>query len=55
VIRRLTARANGTRSVAVQAPVGALLEFRHLGEDGHWFDDPDTDDRREGNGIIRCA
>jgi 1,4-alpha-glucan branching enzyme len=52
---RLTGRANGTRSVAVQVPAGALLEFRYLGEDGHWFDDPDVDDRRDHNGVIRCA
>jgi 1,4-alpha-glucan branching enzyme len=54
-VHRMTPRTNGLRSVAVQAPVGALLEFRYLGEDGHWFDDPDVDLRREGNGVIRCA
>jgi 1,4-alpha-glucan branching enzyme len=52
---RLTRRTNGTRSVAVEVPAGAELEFRYLGEDGHWFDDPDVDDRRAHNGVIRCA
>jgi 1,4-alpha-glucan branching enzyme len=51
---RLTPRANGTRSVAVQVPAGALLEFRYLAEGGRWFDDPDADHWRDGNGVV-CA
>jgi 1,4-alpha-glucan branching enzyme len=51
---RLKTRANGTRSVAVQVPPGALLQFRYLGEGGQWFDDPDADEWQQGNGVI-CA
>jgi hypothetical protein len=54
-VHRLTRRTNGTRSVAVEVPVGAEVEFRYLGEDGHWFDDPDADDWRDENGVIRGA
>ncbi len=53
-VHRLTPRANGTRSVAVQVPAGALLEFRYLAEGGRWFDDPDADHWRDGNGVV-CA
>jgi hypothetical protein len=54
-VHRLTRRTNGTRSVAVEVPVGAEVEFRYLGEDGHWFDDPDADDGRDEIGVIRGA
>ncbi len=40
VLRR---RSNGTLSAAVTVPAGATLRFRYLGENGHWFDDPDAD------------
>lgn len=40
VLRR---RSNGTMSAAVTVPGGATLRFRYLGENGHWFDDPDAD------------
>lgn len=48
----LAKRANGTRSVAVTLPAGTTTRFRYLGEQGHWFDDPDAD--RDGDaGVIR--
>ena len=41
---RLVRRANGTRSVSVTVPPGATVRFRYLGQNGHWFDEPDADD-----------
>jgi len=49
----LVRRANGTRSVAVSVPAGSWLEFRYLGEDGLWFDDPEAD-VHDRNSVI-CA
>jgi 1,4-alpha-glucan branching enzyme len=43
----LAKRTNGTRSVSVTLPAGSKVRFRYLGENGHWFDDPDAD--REGD------
>jgi 1,4-alpha-glucan branching enzyme len=40
---RLVKRAGGVRSVAVSLPAGSAVRFRYLGENGHWFDDPDAD------------
>jgi hypothetical protein len=40
---RLVRRAGGTRSASVTVPAGATVRFRYLGENGHWFDDPDAD------------
>ena len=40
---RLVRRTNGTRSVSVTVPAGATVRFRYLGQDGHWFDEPDAD------------
>jgi hypothetical protein len=39
----LRKRSNGTRSVSITLPVGHRTHFRYLGEDGHWFDDPQVD------------
>ena len=39
----LRKRSNGTRSVSVTLPAGSTVTFRYLGENGHWFDDPDAD------------
>ncbi len=39
----LVKRANGTRSASVTLPGGSRVHFRYLGENGHWFDDPDAD------------
>ena len=50
----LVRRANGTRSVAVSVPPGALLEFRYLGEGGRWFDEPEADGYLEPNSVV-CA
>src|SRR3954469_4075706 len=40
---RLVKRTNGQRSVSVTVPAGTTVRFRYLGEDGHWFDEPDAD------------
>lgn len=40
VLRR---RSNGTLSAAVTVRPGSTLRFRYLGENGHWFDEPDAD------------
>ncbi|MDT8912280.1 isoamylase [Amycolatopsis sp. PS_44_ISF1] len=34
-------RANGRRSAVVEVAAGVPVQFRYLGENGHWFDDPD--------------
>jgi 1,4-alpha-glucan branching enzyme len=44
----LAKRSNGTRSVSVMVPTGSQVRFRYLGENGHWFDDPDAD-RHDGD------
>jgi 1,4-alpha-glucan branching enzyme len=48
----LAKRTNGTRSVSVTAPKGSSLRFRYLGEDGHWFDDPEADRRDLDAGVV---
>ena len=40
VLRR---RSNGTTSTSITVPAGTTVHFRYLGENGHWFDDPDAD------------
>jgi 1,4-alpha-glucan branching enzyme len=40
---RLVKRANGSRSVTVTVPTGSTVRFRYLGENGHWFDEPQAD------------
>ena len=40
---RLVKRANGTRSASITVPAGETIRFRYLGQDGHWFDEPDAD------------
>lgn len=48
----LAKRTNGTKSVSVTVPTGTTVRFRYLGENGHWFDDPDAD--RDGDaGVLR--
>ena len=34
---------SGRMSPRATVPAGATLRFRYLGENGHWFDDPDAD------------
>lgn len=36
----LRRRSNGTRSVAIDVRPGTTVQFRYLGTDGRWFDDP---------------
>jgi 1,4-alpha-glucan branching enzyme len=50
----LVRRSNGTRSVRVSLDPGTSYRFRYLGEDGHWFDDPDADARDREDGLIRA-
>jgi len=35
-------RTNGTRSISVTLPPDSRVRFRYLGENGHWFDDPEV-------------
>lgn len=42
-VHPLVKRSNGTRSVRITVPRGSSYRFRYLGEDGHWFDEPDAD------------
>lgn len=39
----LRKRTNGTRSVAVELPVGEAIRFRYTDAEGHCFDDPEAD------------
>jgi 1,4-alpha-glucan branching enzyme len=45
----LTTRSNGRRSASVDVAPGTVIQFRYLGENGLWFDDPDLPDRADGN------
>nr|WP_239029096.1 isoamylase [Pseudonocardia acidicola] len=45
-------RTNGTRSASVTVPRGTRLRFRYLGENGHWFNDPDVADRDGSDTIL---
>ncbi|QGF22645.1 isoamylase early set domain-containing protein [Raineyella sp. CBA3103] len=49
VLRR---RSNGTLSAAVTVHPGSTLRFRYLGENGHWFDDPDADYVDEHGSVV---
>lgn len=51
-VHTLVRRSNGTRSVKVTVAPGETFRFRYLGEDGHWFDDPQVDDRDWQNGLL---
>jgi 1,4-alpha-glucan branching enzyme len=48
----LVRRSNGTRSVKVTVPAGTTLRFRYLGEGGHWFDDPQVEQRDREDGLL---
>ena len=52
-VHTLVRRSNGTRSVKVAVPAGAAYRFRYLGEDGHWFDDPQVEHRDCQDGVVR--
>jgi 1,4-alpha-glucan branching enzyme len=47
----LVKRSNGTRSVKVTVDRGETYRFRYLGEQGHWFDDPEHA-LREGSDCV---
>lgn len=49
----LVKRANGTRSAAITLPSGSTVRFRYLGQDGHWFDDPDADTVDSEGSLLR--
>ena len=51
-VHTLVRRSNGTRSVKVMVPTGAAFRFRYLGEDGHWFDDPQVEHRDWQDGLL---
>jgi 1,4-alpha-glucan branching enzyme len=51
-VHTLVKRSNGTRSVKVAVPAGAAYRFRYLGEDGHWFDDPQVEHRDSQDGVV---
>ena len=51
-VHTLVRRSNGTRSVKVTVPAGGSFRFRYLGENGHWFDDPQVEDRDRQNGLL---
>nr|WP_228489086.1 hypothetical protein [Raineyella fluvialis] len=48
----LRRRSNGTLSAAVTVHPGSTLRFRYLGENGHWFDDPDADYVDEHGSVV---
>ena len=48
----LRRRTNGTRSASVTVPRGTRLRFRYLGEDGHWFNDPDHGHRDGADDVV---
>jgi 1,4-alpha-glucan branching enzyme len=41
---QLRPRTNGRRSATVEVAAGVAVQFRYLGENGHWFDDPEDPD-----------
>ena len=51
-VHTLAKRSNGTRSVRVTVDPGASYRFRYLGQDGHWFDDPDADARDHADCVV---
>ena len=48
----LRKRTNGTRSTSVTVPTGTRLQFRYLGEDGTWFNDPDVESREGADDVV---
>ena len=51
-VHTLVRRSNGTRSVKVTVPVGETFRYRYLGENGHWFDDPQVEHRDWQDGLL---
>ena len=41
-MHQLRRRSNGTWSASVVLPLGTRTRFRYLGNNGHWFSDPDV-------------
>jgi 1,4-alpha-glucan branching enzyme len=48
----LVKRTNGTQSAVVSLPEGTVHRFRYLGENGHWFDDPEADIHTHEGGVL---
>jgi 1,4-alpha-glucan branching enzyme len=45
-------RVNGTRSASVTVPRGTSIRFRYLGENGHWFNDPEVAELEGSDSIL---
>jgi 1,4-alpha-glucan branching enzyme len=45
-------RTNGTRSASVTVPRGTSIRFRYLGENGHWFNDPEVSELEGSDSIL---
>ena len=43
-MHQLHRRSNRTRSASITLPLGTRIRFRYLGNNGHWFNDPDIDE-----------
>jgi 1,4-alpha-glucan branching enzyme len=50
----LRRRSNGTRSAAVEVPVGTELRFRYVTEHGEWFDEDDAAREPNDLGTANC-
>lgn len=48
----LKRRSNGTMSASVVLPAGQSVQFRYLGADGQWFDDPAADAITADGGLL---
>lgn len=49
----LRRRSNGTVSASVTVPAGTTVQFRYLGENGQWFDEPDADQITSEGSLVR--
>lgn len=49
---RLVKRANGTMSASVTVPGNYIVNFRYLGDNGFWFDEPEADAVDAGASIV---
>jgi hypothetical protein len=43
-LHHLQPRTTGRRSAVVEVAAGVAVQFRYLGENGYWFDDPEDPD-----------
>lgn len=47
-VHKLVKRSNATMSVSVTVPADYIANFRYLGDNGQWFDEPEADRIDEG-------